>query len=177
MKIKAARGKYTEYILSDTDEELGNTDTLTLITIRLANPSENTIRYNTLHANFYDLVILTESEVFLTLSSCSILDDQKPLFKFNQDFCLTDEAEFLRAWAKLPPLVTKEIHECVLNSNPSWAKELEMIEKIRGEFNTSLMRLGGVINDINDFDPEVEVSFTVKINIDDSVITIQIPPD
>ncbi len=63
-------------------------------------------------------------EVFLTMSSCNIVDGdtKKSLFTFENGE-LKDEVAFRFAWAKLPPIVADEIHEKVLEQNPMWSPE------------------------------------------------------
>lgn len=64
---------------------------------------------------------ITMKEVFLTMTGCNIrgLKDGF-LFKFENGR-LVDEPEFKKAWAHLPPEVSGEIHEKVLEMNPVWA--------------------------------------------------------
>ena len=65
---------------------------------------------------------LKRVEVFLTLAGCDILDHEgKPLFSFNNDGKLIDEAVFSRQWSMLPPEVANEIHQKVLKVNYVWA--------------------------------------------------------
>lgn len=58
-------------------------------------------------------------EAWLTLCSCNIMDDDGPLFRFKNER-VSSEAEFEKAWAKLPPLVANEIIEKVMEMNPLW---------------------------------------------------------
>jgi hypothetical protein len=64
---------------------------------------------------------LQRIECFLSVRDCNIEDeDGKPLFKFKSG--IISETDFNRAWGKLPPLVCDEIHEKVLELNPTWGK-------------------------------------------------------
>jgi len=58
-------------------------------------------------------------EVFLTLKSCNLLDEDGTLL-FKPD---AKEAAFTKAWNKLPLLVADEIHSKVLAVNISWSGE------------------------------------------------------
>jgi hypothetical protein len=73
---------------------------------------------------------LKRVEVFLTLVSCNLLDENgSPLFKFkndkngHQNLDMTDVA-FRDAWGKLPPEIADEIHENVRSVNLTWAGPL-----------------------------------------------------
>jgi hypothetical protein len=55
MKKRAVHGKYSEYILSEIDEEYGNEDTSTVVTVRLASPSDSLSRYHSLHKHLFNL--------------------------------------------------------------------------------------------------------------------------
>jgi len=64
-------------------------------------------------------------EAFLTLVGCNILDDDgEPLFKVKsikgRQYLDMNEREFTKAWGKLPPEVAREIHEKVVEVNPTW---------------------------------------------------------
>lgn len=64
-------------------------------------------------------------EVRLTLTDCNIMgEDDKPLFKFAKDSkgrsYIEDVAAFQRAWDLLPVDVCIEIHDKVLEVNPTW---------------------------------------------------------
>lgn len=64
---------------------------------------------------------LQRIECFLAMRGCNILDeDGQALFKFKNGSI--GEYEFNRAWGKLPPSVCDEIHEKVLEMNPTWGK-------------------------------------------------------
>jgi hypothetical protein len=64
---------------------------------------------------------LQRIECFLAVKDCNIEDeDGKPLFKFKNG--VISEADFNRGWGKLPPLVCDEIHQKVLELNPTWGK-------------------------------------------------------
>lgn len=60
--------------------------------------------------------------VFFTLAGCNLLNDEddKPLFTFNDDGRLKDEAAFMAMWDALPFEVGSEIYKFVLEMNPQW---------------------------------------------------------
>lgn len=74
---------------------------------------------------------IMRKEIFLTLVGCNIEDDNgQPLFKFSLDTSTgrtrpTSEAEFAVAFGKLPLAVAYEIHNKVLQLNPSWGGQGE----------------------------------------------------
>ena len=151
MPIKILANNTKEFPLKKSDKEFKNEGDATTVTIRQATQGDFEIR-NDLFAEFkreYDgsaiRVIqrisfddIRRKEVFLTLCACNILDypevaegekqiadDKLPsLFKFK-DGRLTNERDFLVAWAKLHPTIANEIHECVLEMNPLWKPEGE----------------------------------------------------
>ena len=70
-------------------------------------------------------------EVWCTLVDCNILDEgstektEKPLFLFKnnrqgQQYLAMTQAEFGRAWGKLPDEIAEEIHSKVIELNPQW---------------------------------------------------------
>ena len=65
---------------------------------------------------------LTRLEVWLTISSCNIEDDNgTPLFKFSNGKISMTQAEFEKAWSKLPPYAANEIHQKCLEVNLMWS--------------------------------------------------------
>lgn len=70
-------------------------------------------------------------EAYLTLVDCNIEDeDGGLLFRISKDnkghsYLNMTEKEFERAWAKLPVDVAAEIHEKVLEMNPTWGSRGE----------------------------------------------------
>ena len=172
MKIKAVHGKYTEYILSKIDEEFGSEGNPTFVTVRLASPSDNLSRFHSLHQHLFNLDELKSEEIFLTLASCNIIgeDNTSPLFRFNKDGYLTRD-EFTKSMRQLPPEWIDEIHECVLDANPSWAKELEEIQQINEYRINSFINLLALRSMIEKYEPNAEVHITLKIRIDNDEIT------
>jgi hypothetical protein len=68
-------------------------------------------------------------EVRLTMTDCNILgEDDKPLFKFAKDAkgrsYIEDVSAFLAAWESLPAEVCQEIHDKVIEVNPTWNQSL-----------------------------------------------------
>ena len=70
-------------------------------------------------------------EVWCTLVDCNILDEgsteksEKPLFVFKnnrqgQQYLAMTQAEFARAWGKLPDEIAEEIYSKVIDLNPQW---------------------------------------------------------
>lgn len=67
---------------------------------------------------------LKRIEVYLTLSSCNMLnEDGRQLFGFNAQGRIS-EGDFNDAWYQLDPSVAQEIHECVLDLNVDWRPSL-----------------------------------------------------
>lgn len=69
-------------------------------------------------------------ETMLTLVDCNIEDENgKPLFKFKKQGSSNSldmsEIAFRNAWGKLPVDVAIEIHEKVLEVNPTWSNQGE----------------------------------------------------
>ncbi len=67
-------------------------------------------------------------EVRITMTDCNILgEDDKPLFKFAKDAkgrsYVEDVLAFQRAWDLLPVEVCLEIHDKVLEVNPTWGDQ------------------------------------------------------
>jgi hypothetical protein len=137
MPIQLSAPKKKEFTLADSDIELKNEGEATKIVVRQATQGDIEMR-NTLFADFtreYDgrMVKVTQRisyddirrlEVFLTLCSCNIVNSKgDPLFVFK-DERLTNQAEFNRAWANLPPVVAIEIGNKVLEMNPLWMPEV-----------------------------------------------------
>jgi len=65
-------------------------------------------------------------EVYCTLAGSNILGvDGEPLFKFKNGKLAMTEYEFNIAWGQLLPEIVNEIHEKVLEVNPTWGKQGE----------------------------------------------------
>lgn len=70
-------------------------------------------------------------ETMLTLVDCNIEGENgKPLFKFrkegNSQVLSMNEGAFKEAWGQLPVDVAAEIHEKVLEVNPTWSNRGEV---------------------------------------------------
>lgn len=74
---------------------------------------------------------IMRKEIFLTLCACNIEDENgQPLFQFSTDTQTgrtrpVSEPEFEKAFGKLPLAVAYEIHNKVLQLNPSWGGQGE----------------------------------------------------
>jgi hypothetical protein len=69
-------------------------------------------------------------EVRITMTDCNIAgEDDKPLFKFAKDAkgrsYIEDIVAFQKAWDLLPVEVCTEIHDKVLEVNPTWGNQGE----------------------------------------------------
>jgi hypothetical protein len=133
MPIKLKTPITKEFHLTKSDDDLGNTDGATMITVRQATQGDFE-RVNDLNSEFkreYDGITIRavqrisfddirRKQIYLTLGACNITDENdKPLFEFVGGK-VRDEADFKIAWYKLPPVVADEIHERVLEMNPLW---------------------------------------------------------
>lgn len=86
-------------------------------------------------------------EVYLTLSSCDILDENdKPLFRFSDINGLRRVAgkweNFQKVWGKLPKSISTAIHVKCVETNPDWGltwalpdedEIFDEVEEIEGE--------------------------------------------
>lgn len=129
--------------LERTDETFDVQGEPTIITIRQATQLQNERRFNqfaTIKQRFIpgdDEVEISQRfsppelmrvEAFLTLTGSNITsDDGKPLFNFKSDkngrtVLDMSEKAFELAWGELPNLVAVEIHEKVLEVNPTWRR-------------------------------------------------------
>ena len=140
MPIQLGSPKKKEFVLTESDKVLGNTEAdsvPTKITIRQATQGDVELR-NALFADFtreYDgrMVKVVQHisyddirrlEVFLTLCQCNLLDPKgESLFTFVNER-LVDQVAFKRAWASLEPVLAIEIGEKVLDMNPVWRPEM-----------------------------------------------------
>jgi hypothetical protein len=78
----------------------------------------NSVRY----VQRFSLPELMRIEAYLTLIDSNIEDEaSRPLFQEGMN-----EAQFTRAWGRLPPAVAMEIHDRVLEVNPDWRPEGEV---------------------------------------------------
>lgn len=68
---------------------------------------------------------IRRTQVFLTLASCNIIDENgDPLFIFLNNR-LPDETKFTQQWSKLDPMISNEIGELVVKTNPMWTNTFE----------------------------------------------------
>jgi hypothetical protein len=82
--------------------------------------------------------------------------------------------EFSKSIRQLPPEWIDEIHECVLDANPSWAKEGEVIKEI---YECRIQTLGSLFmlySKIQGYEPDAEVDITVKVRINDDEIMFNV---
>ena len=134
MPLKLQPATKTSYRLEKSDEEF-KSDTPTMIEVHLATQGAVEAR-NELWSEYIREVEGTKTiihqrlsfddvrrkEVFLTLASCNIEDENgKPLFTFKDNH-LSDEVSFKKAWDQLYPSIANEIHEKVLECNVVWQK-------------------------------------------------------
>ncbi|MBI5354374.1 MAG: SUMF1/EgtB/PvdO family nonheme iron enzyme [Chloroflexi bacterium] len=121
-----------EFVLVKSDKEYNNKGEPTVIKVRKSTKSDEETRnrwfaimskeYGTddgwIHISIDEV---QNMEVFLTLAASNIGDsNNKPLFKFKNNRIFMAESEFYRAWGQLPPIVAREIIECVGKMNPQW---------------------------------------------------------
>lgn len=141
MSFKLATPLVSEYFLTKTDAMYPNPEdpTKTRIEVRLASTGDVERRadlFNKFKRTFDGFGNFTieqnvtmddvrRMEVFLTLAACNIKKpDGQPLFVFKNGK-LTDKDAFEKAWALLPPQVSEEIHELILQHNKLWSAEGE----------------------------------------------------
>jgi len=128
-----------DFPLEDSDKAYGSKDdpTPTTVTIRQAMQGEHErraalfasiVREQSINApeefvrfiQRFSFEELKRVETFLTLSGSNIKGpDGKPLWKFPRNGQIS-ESDFNIGWAKLPPLVAREIHNKVLELNVDW---------------------------------------------------------
>jgi hypothetical protein len=144
MPLKLSLPTEKDFVLERSDLAYGNDGEPTRVSIRQATQSQNEKRShiysevtNVINRDPEDLIPelqlrqhwsleeLKRVEVFLTLTSCNILDPNgSPLFRFKMvnDKSTLDmnNQEFAIAWGKLPGDIALEIHEKVLEVNPLW---------------------------------------------------------
>lgn len=112
------------FVLEKTDDYFKNEGDPTTVTIAQAGKIENNKRLRAWkqYARIYGSnrqikpAGLRIEEVFLTLKGCNITDlNGQMLFKFP-----LDKEIFYESWCTLPLLVSDEIHEKVIQANPTW---------------------------------------------------------
>jgi hypothetical protein len=124
-----------EFHLEETDKLFENDGDPTRVIVRQATQSHHE-RRSDLWAELKQRVMDDDSvimiqhlsipelhriEVFCTFSACNIAaEDGEALFKFKNGELDMTEAQFTKAWGKLPPQVAAEIHLKVLEVNPTW---------------------------------------------------------
>ena len=65
-------------------------------------------------------------EAYVTMTGSNILGkDGEPLFKFKDGKMVMTEPEFNLAWGKLHPEIVNEIHEKIIEVNPTWGPQGE----------------------------------------------------
>lgn len=142
MPLKLTAPIEQDFILTRSDEALESTGDPTQISVKQAAQGEYERRQHMFSewVNSYDpqtgqnqvvqrlnVELLKRLEVFLTLTSCNIESETgKPLFRFKNNKVSMSELEFDKAWAKLPLVIATEIHEKVLEVNPTWDSEGEV---------------------------------------------------
>jgi len=134
MPLKLQPATKTSYRLDKSDEEF-KSETPTMIEVHLATQGAVEAR-NELWSEYIREVEgaktiihqrlsfddIRRKEVFLTLASCNIEDENgKLLFTFQNDH-LVDEVSFKKAWDQLYPFIANEIHEKILECNVVWQK-------------------------------------------------------
>lgn len=143
MPLKLSAPIVKEFELERSDEKYGTDGKPTTIKVKQATQRQNELRQD-LFAEYtqvmnlnrpddemqykanWNFMKLMRKEVFLTLVDSNLQDaDGKPLFNFDVDKTGTSwlamtEADFERAWGKLPDDICREIHEKVLEVNLTW---------------------------------------------------------
>lgn len=144
MPLKISLPIEKDFILERSDLAYDNDGEPTRVTIRQATQAQNEKRShiysevtNVINRGLEDmnaevqlrqhwsLEELKRMEVFLTLVDCNILDENgSQLFRFRSDgkrqVLHMTAREFAEAFGKLPQDIALEIHEKVLEVNPSW---------------------------------------------------------
>ena len=136
MPLKLTAPVSQDFVLTRSDEVLGTEGDPTRVSIRQAAQGEYERRQQMFSewVRAYDpatgqdqvvqrlnIEMLKRLEVFLTIADCNIeAENEKPLFRFKGGNLSMSELEFDRAWAKLPLVIATEIHEKVLEVNPTW---------------------------------------------------------
>lgn len=140
MPLKITPPIQSSHILAKTDAHFGSTKGgSTSIMVRQASTGD-VERRDDLFAEFKktlgkngDLTLvqrlswneIRRVQVFLTLAACNIIDETgEPLFVFDNNR-LPNEVIFNRQWSKLDPIVSAEIAELVVKTNPMWTNTFE----------------------------------------------------
>lgn len=136
MPLKLTAPVNQDFILKRSDEALGTEGDPTRVSIRQAAQGEYERRQQMFSewVRSYDpetgqdqvvqrlnVEKLKRLEAYLSISECNIeAENGKPLFRFKGGKLSMTELEFDKAWAKLPLVIATEIHEKVLEVNPTW---------------------------------------------------------
>lgn len=148
MAFKLAAPLIQRFELEETDKKYGIEGDPTFVVIRQATQEQNEIRQQ-MFAQFNrifdfkeddkvelketrNFLILARTESYLTMVDCNILDENgNALFRFKKDgansFLDMTEAEFKKAFGKLPGDIATEIHKKVREVNVSWNSPLGTI--------------------------------------------------
>lgn len=171
MPLKLMAPIVKEFSLDEIDEDYDVEGDPTIIMIRQATQREAELRaavFNRITSQYSqagDGVVrevreipwteLTRKEVYLTLAGSNIEEENgKQLFKFKGERLDMSQSQFEKAWGKLPPVICRKIHECVIDVNMTWSGKAEDMEEAADEGAGSKTEVP-LVETENEFPPEV----------------------